>query len=93
MLPKLVTWDSQEAMRVTNNDLKQKISEDHMHKLMQSINLFKTAPVLDISNKLVPLNGPMDYNKWGKMIDFMNDPKRLLPLSKDFYSKAKIFDE
>ena len=27
------------------------------------------------------------------MIGFINDPKRLLPVSEDFHSKAKIFDE
>ena len=47
MLPKFVTWDADEVISITNNNLKHKMTEQQKNKLEESICLHRLARVLN----------------------------------------------
>ena len=46
ILPKLLVWDDQDAMNTYNENLRYKISQQHVIELNKSINLLRHAPIL-----------------------------------------------
>ena len=92
-LPKLVTWDAEEVIITCNNNLKQKMSVNHMNKMSQSIELFLHAPVLIFNEKLIPLSGDVLINGWGFNIGFNMNPCDMLPVPAELCGKANCLKE
>ena len=83
MLPKLLTWNAQDAMNTCNEDLRCKMSQQRMIELHESINLLRHAPILFEENCLKPMNRTsMDDTSWGTEIGFSVDPNAFLPVQK-----------
>jgi len=93
VLPKMATWNAQDAMNACNNNLRYKMSEEHHILLNKYMNLFAHAPILTEDNMLKPMNGThINTQHWGEEIGFSMDPNDILPVSQVKYMKAKLFD-
>ena len=67
VLPHLVTWEIEEIDAMLNKNTRFKMTDNCKMLVSKTVKLFRRAPVLDVNDKLVPMNCFDKKIDWGEL--------------------------